>query len=112
MRTFDLGRFELRFQHRDVGTDSGPTIHLFGPKESKHEELLRFDCFVHEPHYHIGFSYRDAPFIRIESDDPLGWAIAKISDDVQALLDEAGAESMKEDELTKLNSALIELTGT
>ncbi len=106
---FEIGRFELKYQYRDVGTDSGPALHLFGPRGSAREEVLRFDCFQKEPHYHIGFSYREVPFIRIESAEPLQWAVEKLRNNVNELLTEADAEPMNSKETARLCDVLDEL---
>jgi len=99
--SFPLGRFEFKAAFREVAGDQGVTIHVFGPAGGKREEVLRFDCFERQPHYHLGWSYRDQPFIRIEDPDPLEYSLQTLASP-NTLLVEAGAESMDEDELSAL----------
>ena len=68
--------------------------------------MLRFDCFEHEPHYHLAWSYRSEPFIRIDATDPFSWALGKIGHDVNALLAAASAEPMDDVELGALEATL------
>ena len=54
----EVGRFSFSIEHRDLGSDCGPCIHVYGPTpHSSHEEILRFDCFAKDPHYHIAWSF-------------------------------------------------------
>ena len=102
MQRFKIGRFELATQYRDVGSDRGPAIHLFGPTASGRKEILRFDCFEKEPHYHIAFSYKDLPFREFESESPFDWAKEKIAGEIGLLLEESEAESMNNNEVAEL----------
>lgn len=86
------GPYRFSLEHRDVGADGGLTIHVFGPKEGKDEELLRFDCFRVTPHYHLGLSYRDAPHIEIDDSDPFTWSLELLASSFEKLLEDAGAD--------------------
>ena len=45
-------RFGLEF--RAVGDDGGQSIHVLGDVAGQEIELLAFDCFRNDPHYHYG----------------------------------------------------------
>ena len=45
-------RFGLEF--RSLANDGGQAIHVLGDVAGQEIELLAFDCFVNEPHYHYG----------------------------------------------------------
>ncbi len=71
--------------------DEGICIHVYGNDlEGDDKELLRFDCFRINPHYH----YRNAPVgqnHRLELDftaegDPLAWTLDKIQNRLPIML--------------------------
>lgn len=109
MNTFEIGRFQLKTQYRDVSSDRGPAIHLYGPTPNGTMEILRFDCFETEPHYHLAFAYKDQPFIRIESPAPFAWAREKLQKDAVALLAASDALPMDASERAILDSILDDL---
>ncbi len=101
------GRFTFRVAFRHVEGDRGLAIHVFGPtSDSQEEEVLRFDCFEKDPHYHLAWSYRNDPFIRIDAGDPFGWALSKLAGDIQTLLQAASSLPMSEGEISDLESTL------
>lgn len=101
------GRFTLQVQYRNVDGDSGLCIHVFGPTAiSAREEVLRFDCFNNQPHYHLAWSYRRDPFITIEDSDPFSWALGKLRTNINELLQAAEAVEMTPVELQLLQESL------
>ena len=49
------GTIKFGIEYRDLLHDQGVCIHVLGDvSEDDEHELLRFDCFDHEPHYHYG----------------------------------------------------------
>ncbi|MDE0662018.1 MAG: hypothetical protein F4029_06800 [Gammaproteobacteria bacterium] len=73
-----VGPYRLAMVYRHVTGDQGPTIHVFGPVEGQHREILRFDCFDNVPHVHLGISYLDEPVQMIDSAKPFEWALDEI----------------------------------
>ncbi len=108
-----LGRFKFRVVYRIAGDDQGLTIHVFGPRLGSEEEVLRFDCFRNQPHYHLGWSYRDERFIEIQDSEAFSWAVQQIRASMSELLDAAEADSMNNSELAGLSNAAdaIQLLG-
>ena len=105
-----VGRFDIRIEHRTLDTDQGLCIHVYGPTpKSQHEELLRFDCFEHEPHYHVAWSYRQDPFIRIDSPEPFEWSLVKLNEDFSGLLQSAGACALTEREVAQIGPLIEEI---
>ncbi len=74
-----VGPYKLAMVYRRVTADEGPTIHVFGPVEGEQQEILRFDCFENRPHYHLGFSYLDAPRQAIDDPNPFAWALGELA---------------------------------
>ena len=87
-----VGVYELALIHRNVDGDQGLTLHVFGPVDGKQEEILRFDCFETTPHYHLGWSYQDLPFIKIDDPNPLAWVIDSLDHTFEDFIRRANAE--------------------
>ena len=69
-------RFGLEFRELPTG-DRGQAIHVLGDVEDQEVEVLAFDCFENDPHYHYGPRNKNE---RIYHDktlvpNPLRWAI-------------------------------------
>jgi hypothetical protein len=47
------GRLRVCVRRREVGDDGGVSVELLGALEGEPVELLRFDLFRREPHYHV-----------------------------------------------------------
>ena len=50
----EAGNIRLGLEMRTVGPDGGPAIHVLGDVAGQEIELLAFDCFRENPHYHYG----------------------------------------------------------
>jgi hypothetical protein len=87
-----VGPYTFALAYRDLGHDRGLTLHIFGPVNEQREEILRFECLDHEPHYHLGWSYRDEHFIRIASADPLEWIFDVLTTSFDEFVIRAGAD--------------------
>lgn len=99
-----LGRFVFSMEYRDVGNDKGLTLRVLGPTASSpQEEVLRFDCFENQPHYHVGFSTSPLP---IEAPDPFQWIIEKLRREFGRLLVDAGGLALNVDEENALADVL------
>ena len=50
----EAGNIRFCLEMRVVGPDGGPAIHLLGDVADNEIELIAFDCFAVNPHYHHG----------------------------------------------------------
>jgi hypothetical protein len=51
--TIDAGKLRFHPYYRSAGSDYGPAVEVFAEIEpGKWKEVLRYDCFAHEPHRH------------------------------------------------------------
>ena len=50
----EAGNIRFGLEMRTVGPDGGPAIHLLGDVADQEIELIAFDCFRVNPHYHYG----------------------------------------------------------
>ncbi len=96
--------------YRDVKIDKGLALHVFGPVDGDREEILRFDCFEVSPHYHLGWSYRDEPFIEISDPDPFAWTIDTLKSSFEDFVILAkGDLDISDDRRCEINEALERL---
>jgi len=76
-RVLSLGGLEFEVLRRDVGEDGGTSIEIFGEVAGQRTQVLRFDCFRLEPHYHMPpAASGQLPIEREKVGDPLEWALA------------------------------------
>jgi hypothetical protein len=50
----EAGNIRFGLEMRTVGPDGGPAIHLMADVADQEIELIAFDCFRINPHYHYG----------------------------------------------------------
>jgi cystathionine beta-lyase len=83
-RDAELGPLRLAVEHRATTSAGGPTLRILGPAGA---ELLRFDCFRHDPHYHVASGEGIAFGI---VGDPVTFAIDALRTDLAGHLARAG----------------------
>jgi hypothetical protein len=69
---------------------AGATLRVYGPAGGRQTELLRFDDFIDEPHYHVP---ADGPQIQFDRDGlgaPLDSFVAQIRDNLGEMLATGG----------------------
>jgi len=76
--------------------DSGPSIHVFGTDDGL--EYLRFDCFVHGPHYHYVHPQQEYQVVNamdpVAFGDPFEWAVGRLRSRLAEMLRESGGEQL------------------
>jgi hypothetical protein len=80
--------------------DRGVALHVCGRLDGEWRELLRFDCFVEDPHYHyVSWRTRANEMIHLDpvaDGDPLAWALERIRTRLPQMLARAGAADVAE----------------
>jgi hypothetical protein len=90
--------------------DRGVSLHVFGEVEpdAPMVELLRFDCFDEDPHYHyVSYAAMTNEMVHIEPaamGDPLQWALERIRTRLPQMVARAGAASLA----SRLDAAALE----
>ena len=78
--------------------DRGVSLHVVGPIDGVPRELLRFDCFVEDPHYHyVSWRERANEVLHIDpvaDGDPLDWALERLRTRLPQMLARAGAPEL------------------
>ena len=95
--------------------DRGVALHVYAEQDGEERELLRFDCFQEDPHYHY-VSWRDKANEMVHLDpvadgDPLAWALERIRTRLPQMLARAGAADVAERvDLAAIEEALPRIT--
>ena len=86
------GALRFGIEYRRLQNDRGICIHVFGGPDDRQDEVLRFDCFEREPHYHYAWSKNDryVPLDTAAEGEPLQWTLARLRTRLPAMLLQAG----------------------
>jgi hypothetical protein len=75
--------------------DRGVSLHVFAEVGGQRQEVLRFDCFQEDPHYHyVSWQARSNEMLHLDpvaDGDPLAWALERIRTRLPQMLERAGA---------------------
>ena len=85
------GALRFRLRRREVGTDGGLSLELHGTGDEEEKEILRYDLFRQDPHFHIPAGTAKPTGHLEPGSDVLSHALGRIRDEFPALLQEAGA---------------------
>ena len=94
---FDAGAVSIAMNYRkELMADQGLCIQVYGEVAGKDTEILRFDCFDQDPHYHYGPENKN---IRLHLDkttagNPLGWTLNNIRNKLPSMIKRAGYEDL------------------
>ena len=84
----------LRFavEYRNTGTDRGPSLQVLGDVDGKRMQLLRFDCFEHEPHFHYDPDGKNNRIFlnTTRVSDPIAWTMDYLRGNFASLVRIAG----------------------
>lgn len=84
------GPLVFHIRRREVGDDGGVSIELYGARDGEEAEILRFDLFRKDPHYHVPSGTK--PTGRIDpSVDALAYALDRIESELPEMLRQSGA---------------------
>lgn len=105
IRDFVAGCLRITVEYRRTDDDEGPTIRVFGRVGDEETQVLRFDCFQSDPHYHYdpqGSNEQhdmEAENIR----DPVEWTLHRLERDLPDMIRRAGYGSLAD----QVNSAQV-----
>jgi len=78
--------------------DRGVSLHVVGPIDGVPREVLRFDCFAEDPHYHyVSWRTRANEVLHVDpvaEGDPLAWALERLRTRLPQMLARAGAPEL------------------
>ena len=100
-----IGGVTFRIEYRKADDDYGPAIRVFGLVEGQELQLLRFDCFANDPHYHYDLEGENRVFHldRLTMGCPVEFSLRQIRENLQAMIAGAGfpelAAGVRSDEM-------------
>ncbi len=78
--------------------DRGVSLHVVGAVDGVRREVLRFDCFVEDPHYHyVSWRAKANEVLHVDpvaDGDPLEWALERLRTRLPQMLARAGAPDL------------------
>lgn len=94
--TIIAGDLEFYAENRTGGQDGGPSLQVWGTIGGARAQLLRFDMFHKQPHYHYApmgqnRRYDLDPLIL---DDGIGWAMTLLRNKLPRMASQAGYEGL------------------
>ena len=90
-------RFNVRYANVSTG-DRGPSLRIYGDVEGKPVQLLRFDCFEHEPHFHYDPQGKNNRIFlnTTRVSDPIAWSMDYLRGNFASLIHIAGYSGLAE----------------
>ena len=97
-KVFHVGGVELRVDNRSLGADGGPSVRVYGEANGENIQLLRFDCFRKDPHYHYDPSGKNDQRHLDKADvpDSVAWTIEQLGQNLVEMIHTAGYASVAE----------------
>ncbi len=91
-RVFDVGGVELHVDQRNFGSDGGPSVRVYGEANGENVQLLRFDCFRKDPHYHYDPSGKNDQrhLDKTSVPDSVAWTIEQLGQNLAEMIHAAG----------------------
>jgi hypothetical protein len=91
-----VGGLDFYFENRRTGNDGGPSLQVIDRGGERPVQLLRFDMFDVQPHYHYDPNGRDLRFDLdpLTIDDGIGWAIRLLREKLPVMVAKAGREQL------------------
>ena len=97
-KVFDVGGVELHVDQRNFGSDGGPSVRVYGEADGENIQLLRFDCFRKDPHYHYDPSGKNDQrhLDKASVPDSVAWTIEQLGQNLVEMIHTAGYGSVAE----------------
>ena len=109
------GTIKFGIEYRDLLSDQGVCIHALGDVDGEEVELLRFDCFDHEPHYHYGPQKLNERVMldKTTEGDSLEWTLHQLRTRLPDMVRRARYEELADSiDVDSLSGSLDELAST
>lgn len=92
MTELEIGGVICAIDFRRTDEDRGPSIRVFGDCAGQRVQLLRFDCFENDPHYHYAPTGTNQVFHLdpLTMGSPVGFSLCQLSLHTQAMVAKAG----------------------
>jgi len=94
--TIEVGGLCFNARYSKTNTDRGPSLRIYGEVEGKRVQLLRFDCFDTQPHFHYDPEGKNNQ-LRMDKTkvtDPIAWSMDYLRGNVASLVRIAGYSAL------------------
>ena len=94
--TIEVGGLCFNVRYSNLNTDHGPSLRVYGGVEGKPVQLLRFDCFEHQPHFHYDPEGKNNQprMDKTKVSDPIAWTMDYLQGNVASLVRIAGYSAL------------------
>jgi hypothetical protein len=91
-REFSLGPLRVIVDYRRTDVDEGPSIRVLGTEAGQLRQVLRFDCFVEDPHYHYDPDGCDELHHMLDEGiaEPIEWTVQCLERNLPEMIRRAG----------------------
>jgi hypothetical protein len=96
-KKIDAGVVKFALQYRkDIMSDQGVCIQVLSDVDGKEEEILRFDCFDHDPHYHYGPAKKNERLHldKTTAGNSIGWTLKQLRARLPDMVRRAGYDDI------------------
>jgi len=93
----DAGAVNIAMEYRDdIMNDQGLCVQVYAEVEGKDTEILRFDCFDQDPHYHYGPENLNIRLFmdKTTAGNPLGWTMSQLRDKLPVMVERSGYDDL------------------
>ena len=92
----EAGGVTFAVEHRHFGGDKGPAIRVLGDVNGVQVQLLRFDCFENDPHYHYDPDGMNVVLHMSPQFDTASWSADHIERNLKTMVKLAGYPEVAE----------------
>lgn len=94
MQTIELGGLKFVIENRIAGKDGGPALRIFGDVDGESVQVLRFDCFHNDPHYHYAPTGKNEMHHLDKDADNIAWSIEQVKTRIDEMIRTAGFDAL------------------
>src|SRR5919109_1275381 len=94
--TIGVGGLRFNVRYSNTNTDRGQSLQFLGEVDGKRVQLLRFDCFENQPHFHYDPEGKNNQ-LRMDKtkvSDPIAWSMDYLRGNVASLVRIAGYSAL------------------
>lgn len=95
-KSIEAGGVTFAVEHRNFGGDKGPAIRVLGDVNGVLVQLLRFDCFENDPHYHYDPDGKNVVLHMSPEFDTASWSADHLERNLKVMVKLAGYPEMAE----------------
>lgn len=93
---YKAGPLDITLEYRALMADQGVCAQVFANVDGKDTEILRFDCFDQNPHYHYGPENHNLRLFldKTTCGNPFGWTMDNLRENLPVMIVRAGYDDL------------------